>query len=306
VFGGLVAYAGSSWASESSCTNQHASGQREIRAGHLKVGAEQLSACSLDTECPAVVRAECYAFLEDAQRLMPTVIFSIIGPDGKQVTAVKVFSNDELITERLDGTPIPLDPGKHRFRFVLPSGDVVSSDELIREGEKSRVIAVSSGADTEPVTPLLPMQRSVAPAPTFTRSTLTPVPVTPARQSTNARELPTSFWVASGVGAAGLVSFATFALLGRSVHADLAACSPDCGPSRHADFDALRRDYLLADVSLGIAAVSAGAAAYLYFTSPGQGTRVGVATRTLPTLHVAMLPPSTKSRPAMIAVTREF
>jgi len=223
--------------------------------------------------------------------------------DGQQIPAVKVFSNDELITERLDGTPMALDPGKHRFRFVLPSGDVTSTDVLIREGEKAKVISLTSGEPDRMATPA-PLQQGFISKPPLTESPFAPA-VAPVIPSTTRRQLPTSFWVASGVGAAAVLSFATFALLGRSIHSDLANCSPNCGEARHGDFDALRRNYLLADVSLAVAGVSAGAAAYLYFSSTASQARVG-GTATRSSLHVAVVPPSSKSKPVMMAITRKF
>jgi hypothetical protein len=79
--------------------------------------------------------------------------------------------------------------------------------------------------------------------------------------------LPPGFWVASGVGAAALLSFGAFALAGHGKQTALDDCSPNCSLNRQSDYDAMRRDYLIADISLGVAVASAGVATWIFFTS---------------------------------------
>jgi hypothetical protein len=183
-------------------------------------------------------------------------VFTATDEQGRDITNVKVYSTDQLVVEALDGRPVPLDPGKHRFRFVLPWGEVLSSDVLVREGEKNRVVGVqvkdSARASRSPAAP--------QPSPLV-------APSAPAAE--RGRVLPTGFWVASGVGVASLASWGVFALLGNAKQSEVEDCSPHCGAVRRDDFDAMRRNYLIADVSLGAAAVSAGIATWLFFTADG-------------------------------------
>jgi hypothetical protein len=222
---------------------------------------------------------------------MPTVVFSVTDDKGEALKAVKVFSADELIAESLDGSAIAVDPGKHRFRFVLPSGEVLSTDELIREGEKDRVISVDMSPLERQPAPLPPPQ-TPAPSPDggMANSGMTPAEQMVAPAESSRRGPTVGFWVASGIGAGALASFATAALIGRSIHADLADCSPDCGSDRRDDYDALRRSYLAADISLGIAVVSVGTAAYLYFNPhPFSGRSQRSARRARPAARVSLV-----------------
>lgn len=242
-------------ADAASCANLHASGQREAKAGRLQLAAEQFMACGSDESCPEAVRTDCMDRYTAVERNIPTVIFSAADEQGNDITAVKVYSNDQVVAATLDGRPVPLEPGKHRFRFVFPSGQALDADVLVREGEKNRVVAVR-----------VPGAPSAAPA---ASAPMAPAPE-PLPTKAEPKSLPAGFWVASGVGVAALGSFATFALLGRQKHVSLADCSPSCSPERQDDYDAMERNYLIADISLGAAAVSAGVATWLFFSSRGS------------------------------------
>ena len=240
---------GHALADTQSCVTSHASGQREAKAGRLKLASELFTACGSDSSCPEQLRAECTEMLERTRAAIPTVILSVLDEHGGDVSAVKVFSTDELVADGLDGRAIALDPGKHRLRFLLPWGDVLSSDVLIREGEKNRLIQVRIEPKTKPDT---------APAPAPAAS---PPPAPPAESSP-----PVGAWVATGIAVAGAGVFGTFAILGSSSKSDLDACSPNCPRSLESTRDKLKTSYLIADIGLGTAIVSGAVAVYLFAT----------------------------------------
>ncbi len=92
-------------------------------------------------------------------------------------------------------------------------------------------------------------------------------PLSDTPEGTHASGLPPAFWVSSGVAAAALTSFTVFSLLGHARQSNLSECSPGCSPSHRADFDAMHRDYLIGDISLGVAVASAGAATWFFLSS---------------------------------------
>lgn len=239
-----------------SCTTLHASGQREAKAGRLKRASEQFLTCASTERCPDAIRSECVELYTGIQKVIPTVVFTVTDEQGRDITNVKVYSTDQLVVESLTGRPVPLDPGKHHFRFALPSGEVLGSDVLVREGEKNRVVGVQVKDSAR------------APAATKPGTSRRAAPASPAPKG---RSLPAGFWVASSIGVASLASFGVFAVLGHGKQSALDECSPNCGPSSHDDYDKMRRDYLIADLSLGAAAVSFGIATWLFFSS-GSGS----------------------------------
>ena len=95
-------------------------------------------------------------------------------------------------------------------------------------------------------------------------------PPTPAREqvaSTPAtRPIPPAAYVLGAVGVAGLATFGTLALLGRSQQSDLEhSCSPACSPSQ---VQPMKTKFLIADIGLAVGAVSLGAAGYLVLSRP--------------------------------------
>lgn len=249
-----LASPGTARADAASCTQAHASAQREQKAGRLKAASQQFMACGSDETCPERVRNDCVERYAAVEKLVPTVILSLTDAEGKDVPSAQVYSNDTLLTSELDGRAIALEPGRHAFRFVLPSGEEVTTEVVVREGEKNRVVTAKLDAPAEDAA-----------------AATTPVSTTPpAPMEARDRGLPAGFWIASGVGVAALASFTTFAVMGRRKHEDLADCSPDCDASRQDDYDSLKRNYLIADISLGAAAVSFGVATVLFLTSGGE------------------------------------
>jgi hypothetical protein len=209
----------------------------------------------------------------------------ILDEDGHRL----FYSTDQLVTESLTGRPIPLDPGKHHFRFVLPSGQTLTSDILVREGEKNRVVGVQVKGDGAPTA-----------ARASARTTGRLPPPAPAPTSTS---LPTGFWIASTVSVASLASFGVFAVLGHNSQSSLDQCSPNCDASHRNDYDTMKRNYLIADLSLGAAAVSAGIAAWLFFSADsGDAPKRGAAG----TARFAVVPLADRSGAAVLLTGSTF
>jgi hypothetical protein len=234
------------------CILEHSTGQREAKAGHLKQASELFASCAAMQDCPDPIRAECSEFHRDTEKNIPTVIFSVVDAHGKDLSDVRVFAEQELLTDALDGRATQLDPGKHEFRFELAQGEQFTTAVLIREGEKNRVVSVR-----------VPEKQSV-PA--------QPQPGLAGAETTR-NALPVGFWIAAGIGAAALTSWGVFALSGHSLQSKLDECSPNCNASRHGDFDAMRRDYLIADLSLGVGIASAGVATWFVLSQPASTAR---------------------------------
>ena len=225
------------------CVQAHTSGQREAKAGRLKAASELFASCVSQDGCPEAIRAECAEFYKDTERSLPTLIFAALDEQGNDLIQVRVYADDQVLTEALDGRPVAVDPGQHHFKFELASGQVLESDVLVREAEKNRIVSMRE------------------------KPTAKAANEAPAPSAVAGGQLPTSFWVASGVGAAALVSFGAFAALGHGKQSTLDECAPNCSASSRADYDAMRRDYLIADLSLGIAVVSAGVATWLFLSN---------------------------------------
>jgi hypothetical protein len=139
-----------------------------------------------------------------------------------------------------DTPPLELDPGVHHIEVVLADGRRRAFDVSLGRSEKSR--------------------RVVATFPTAQ-------PAKAAESSSNGLA-----YVLGGVGALALGTWGAFAWDGHRKQADLEACAPRC--TDRSKVDAMRRSYLVADVLLGVSAVTLGTSAYLLISnaSAGQGS----------------------------------
>jgi hypothetical protein len=111
-----------------------------------------------------------------------------LSPD---VPAGAVVQRDGVVVDpALFGLPIPVDPGPHRIAVVAPGRVTHESVETLSEAER-RAIVVRAGS------PLPPLAGPLAPRP--------PHPLS--------RPAPVAGWIVAGIGAAGLVTGATFGIL---------------------------------------------------------------------------------------------
>jgi hypothetical protein len=251
------------------CIASHASAQRETKAGHPKQAAQLYTACGSDNTCPEQLRSECAELLEQVSRTVPSVIFSAIDGKGADVGSAKVYVDDALVADGLDGRAIELEPGKYHFRFLLPDNSNLTLDVLIREGEKNRLVEVRA--------PLQKKAEEAPPAPLVRQPPPDAAPPTPVEKRT-----PVAAWVATGVAVVGLGTFGTFGLLGSSDKKKLNDCAPSCPDSAHSTRDSLKTKFLVADIGLGVGAASAVLAGVLFLTSgssaserPAQATNRG-------------------------------
>lgn len=215
---------------------------------------EKFVACAR-VECPTVVRKECGEQVALVEKDAPTVVLEARDESGADTTAVKVSMDGSPIASRLTGAAVDVEPGEHLFRFERDSGTAIEQRVLVVEGEKNRkVVAEFASLVAKP-----PPTESGPPPPPH-----------------ESKHVPVVAYVVGGVAVAALGSFAFFALSGKGAEKDLAAsCSPGCSDSQLAP---VKRDYLIADVSLGIGVVAAVVTAVLVFPaltdSPAASARL--------------------------------
>lgn len=223
------------------CIAAYEQGQKLKQESKLSEARKQLLVCIRDV-CPDALSHECEQWLKEVDGAMPSVVFAAKGPKGTDVTDVRVTVDGKVVTEKLDGKAIPMDPGDHTFKFEYGDAPPIEQSVLVREGEKLRAINVNfggGGSDPGPGTP--------KPEPGAVHST------------------PAMAYVLGGLGIVALGSFTYFGLTGKSKADDLQSCKPYCDKS---EVDATRTKLIVADVSLGVGLVSLGIATYLFLSKP--------------------------------------
>ena len=234
----LVAAPGSADSgSKQACIDAHAEGQLRRNQGKLVLARDKFLKCAATT-CPPLVATECARWVAELRGSLPSVIFDVTTALGERTTDVRVFVDGALLLTRLDGLPHELDPGDHVVRFEGADGWV--HEERVSEivGEQNRRLTIRRAA--EPLTP-----------------------------EVGSRPVPTLVWVSGAVAVAAGAAFATFGLLGTGKESSLeSTCGPhSCSPDEVA---VAKRDYVAADVFLGLAGVAAGTAVVAFFLRPEQ------------------------------------
>src|SRR5688572_19793106 len=96
----LVAPTATARASDDTCAKAYETAQ-ELRAdGLLRAARDVLNMC-VRPSCPSFIRDDCGKWLQDVESSLPSVAFAV-RLQGKDVEAVNVTCDEELITERLD------------------------------------------------------------------------------------------------------------------------------------------------------------------------------------------------------------
>lgn len=210
-----------------SCLNSYESAQRLRLGKHLGEARGELLSCG-EARCPAAIRKDCLRWLDEVDRSMPSVVLAVRS-GGQDLTAVHVWVDGTEIATHLDGASIAVDPGARQFRFEVKGHKPHQRTVVIREGEKNRPITVEL-IETAPPEPTTSHEPAIALA---------------------------------ALGVMGLGCFTYFGLKGMSGKSDLEECKGHCSQQ---DADTVGRNFLAADISLGVGVVALGAAAYLFFS----------------------------------------
>lgn len=224
------------------CADAYRDAQTHRKNGELRSARKSLVLCASDS-CPAVLQPDCLRWLTEVEGAMPTLSFAAKGPGGEDLVDVRVFLDGERLTETLDGKATAVDPGSHVVRFEHGTDAPIEQSIVVREGEKARVVTGS-------------WERTPAPA---------TAPSTPEGEKEPSSGPPLATWIFGGVGVAGLATFTVLGLAGLQRRSALERdCYGACDASR---VDSVKRQFVAADIALGVGALSLGVATVLLLTS---------------------------------------
>ena len=229
----LLAITSVARADRDACLQAHEQAQL-LRLHHRFADARaQFNAC-MEASCPRILRDDCASLLAalDASRVQVT--FAAHDANGEPLTAVRVFVDQELIADALDGNPLPIDPGDHAVRFEAQGAAPHEQRLVLQEGEGTRDVTVQ-------------LERAhVAEAPTRSQRML---------------------WTSVALGGAAIAAAATgigLGVAGKREHEHLdevCGVDRDCGG---AQTEKGRAMYVGADVCFGIAGALAATATTLF------------------------------------------
>jgi len=212
---------------QAQCIEAFERAQRTRKSGELIAARKQFRACA-EPSCPSMVRKDCTDALAELGKAIPSVRPKLEDAQGNALSGYTLAIDGAQI--EVGAEPLELDPGKHVLVFQH-GGRSVETSVTLRSGDVAVPVIAELG---EPKT---------AGAPAETRKPST----------------PTLAYVLGGVAVLGVAGFVGFGLAGRSTESCKGSCSED-------EIDTVHRQYLLADVSLGVAVVSGGLASWLFLS----------------------------------------
>lgn len=244
------------------CAKLAEDAQARRTAGKMRAALESLSMCARES-CPAVIRRDCTSWVDEVERVVPTIVVHATDVRGQDVASVKVYADGALIKEQLDGRAISLDPGVHKLRFVVAGASSVDRDVVLAESQKNRLVELrfdralrlDGTADGDAAT-----------APTSSSSSSS------SSKSSNPSVLP---WVLMGVGATSLATFGILEVVGHGEYDDLEST---CGKTRSCTDEQIsptRTKFVAAAVALGVGLVGIGTGGVMLLTRPKTQNETG-------------------------------
>lgn len=243
--------------SKQQCVRAYEAAQAEEHAGKLLDARKHLLYCS-SAACPDVMHADCQGWLTQVEESLPTVVFRVTTSSGtvSQEATVSIDGGAPIV---LDGRALSVDPGRHAVIFRAEGQRPLTKGFDFLEGEKLRreIVELESAAvaDSAPSSPT----------------------EEPAQHGSKLRiSLPVV--LAASTTVLGTVSATYFGLKARSDDTHLDTCTPNCSRD---SIDRVKQEYLLTNISLGVAAMGAVTTAVLLLTQspadpPARSARLGM------------------------------
>jgi hypothetical protein len=214
------------------CFSSYENAQRLRQAGRLRAAKSELAICEAES-CPEFIRSGCTKWDTEVTDATPSIVVTAKDENGHDTTAVHVVLDDVAVADQIDGRPISVDPGQHHIRYERGTSHVEDTF-VIGQGEKNRQLTADFRGVAGPAQP-------------------------------TGGGIPTATWILGGVAVVAATSFTVFAISGKAKE----GCAPTCSQS---NVDVLRRDYLVADISLGVGLVATGLAVWFALAHPSSPT----------------------------------
>jgi hypothetical protein len=243
------------------CASAYEDAQLFRMRGRYVQARDALLMC-LQPACPRLLRGDCQNWLPEVEQSLPSVVFAVIDVNGRDVEGARIYADGKLLEGYADGHAHAIDPGVYTLRIEAPGHRAEEQTLTIRQSEKNRMVKAHLASDgTEP------SQAKAKRAPGVITNDVTPEPEPEPKR----RRIPTLSYVLGGSALAGFGVMTTFAVLGKHEHTRLShSCAPNCTDKAT---EAGRRDYILADVALGVSLALTGTAVWSYFWGKARTER---------------------------------
>jgi hypothetical protein len=252
---------------QNACAAAYKTAQQREEAGRLIEARALLVSCA-KTSCGMTLMEQCAAMHTQLESDLPTFLPVVTDDGGASRLDVEVRVDGEVVTSKLDGRPLAIDPGAHDITFTTDGGSshdqkfalVTTVKVKIDARDRGRAIAITLPSSSRESAPAV--TKAVEPVtsekPVVAGVVGVAAPAEPPKQGRSA--FP---YVLGGAGILAIGAGALMTVWGRSDNARLAECSPNCSQR---SIDHIQTMYVAADISLGAGVVALGVATVLLVT----------------------------------------
>jgi hypothetical protein len=249
------------------CVAANEAGQVLVHSGRALEAERKLATC-MAASCPVPVRQDCAQRLLEVGRAIPTLVFDWQDSAGHGVRPTRVTMDGQPLPDALEGKPLRLDPGEHRFAFEADGMSGVEKTITLREGEKGRreTVVFAAAPSGAPAAAGRATDDAREPSPRER-------PAVQERPSSSSG-VPTLAYVAGGVGVAGLVLGIGAGIAASSRNSALQGeCHGSaCPSSAQPDIDAFRSWRNWSTAGYVLAGVGLVGGVVLWLTAPRSST----------------------------------
>jgi hypothetical protein len=122
------------------CVAAYNKAQERAKSAHLRDAREFLSKCARP-QCGSFLQQECTHLYTQLETDIPSVVPLVADETGAPHALVEVRMDGELLTSKLDGHALLVDPGKHEFTFSTDLGVFAKKKIMIVQGQRNRPIS---------------------------------------------------------------------------------------------------------------------------------------------------------------------
>jgi hypothetical protein len=224
------------------------------QSGHLRDARELFESCAKPA-CGSYLNQECTSQATQLDADIPSVVPVVTdGQDAPRVD-VEVRMDGVVLTSKLGGQALPVDPGLHEFTFSADQKVFATQKLMIVQGQRNRPVAISMRSSNVVVNGASDLPASSKPAGDNAASDRSSpgegAPSAITLDGSPAKGGPGGVpWVIGSVGLAGLGAGALLVYWGRVDNDSLVTNCPNGGCSQ-ASVDHVRTMYLAGDIAAG-------------------------------------------------------
>ncbi len=283
------------------CVESYYKAKESLQSGRLLDAKEPLGRCARPA-CGSFLQQECTVLYLQMDSDVPSVVPVVVDAADGAGAAFEVKMDGELLTSKLDGIAIPINPGWHEFSFSTENRVFATQRILIAQGQRNRPISVSQ-RPPEGKTPAAPASLRTKAGDTKAVAVVEPEsdshsesesglervarPVRRKASVSEAQAKKGASWgtyALAGVGLAGVGAAGLFSYWGRQDNDVLkTSCAPNCNPS---SVHHIRMLYLASDVSGGVGVAALVASTWLFLHARSDEDRATTQVARLRSLDV--------------------